>query len=47
MYRLEDGKIVEHWGMNDPYTIAMQAGAPQDARDGGSAGRPRLATNAW
>ena len=27
VYRLKDGKIVEHWGINDVYSIAMQAGA--------------------
>ena len=27
VYRLKDGKIVEHWGMNDAYSIAMQVGA--------------------
>ena len=27
IYRLKDGKIVEHWGMNDAYSIAMQVGA--------------------
>ena len=27
VYRLKDGKIVEHWGINDAYTIAIQAGA--------------------
>jgi len=27
VYRLKDGKIVEHWGINDAYSIAMQAGA--------------------
>jgi len=27
VYRLKDGKIVEHWGLNDGFAIAMQAGA--------------------
>lgn len=27
VYRLKDGKIVEHWGLNDGFMIAMQAGA--------------------
>jgi predicted ester cyclase len=27
VYRLKDGKIVEHWGINDGFSIAMQAGA--------------------
>jgi len=27
VYRLKDGKIVEHWGLNDGFMIAIQAGA--------------------
>ena len=27
VYRLRDGKIVEHWGINDGFAIAMQVGA--------------------
>jgi predicted ester cyclase len=27
VYRLKDGRIVEHWGINDGFAIAMQAGA--------------------
>jgi len=27
VYRLKDGKIVEHWGINDGFAIAMQVGA--------------------
>ena len=27
VYRLRDGKIVEHWGMNDGLMLAMQLGA--------------------
>ena len=27
VYRLEDGKVVEHWGMNDALTLLMQLGA--------------------
>ena len=26
-YRLEGGKVVEHWGMNDAFTLGMQLGA--------------------
>jgi predicted ester cyclase len=27
VYRFEDGKAVEHWGMNDALTLGMQLGA--------------------
>jgi len=27
VYRLKDGRIVEHWGINDGFAIAMQVGA--------------------
>jgi len=27
VYRLEDGKVVEHWGMNDAIALLMQLGA--------------------
>ena len=27
VYPLKDGKIVEHWGLNDGFAIAMQTGA--------------------
>lgn len=27
VYRFEDGKVVEHWGMNDALTLLMQLGA--------------------
>jgi predicted ester cyclase len=27
VYRLRNGKIVEHWGLNDGFMIAVQAGA--------------------
>jgi len=27
VYRLKDGKIVEHWGLNDGFMIAVQAGS--------------------
>jgi len=27
VYRLEDGKVVEHWGINDAFTLGMQLGA--------------------
>jgi len=27
VYRLEDGRVVEHWGMNDALTLLMQLGA--------------------
>lgn len=27
VYRFKDGKVVEHWGMNDRYGLAMQLGA--------------------
>ena len=27
VYRLKDGKIIEHWGINDGFAIAMQVGA--------------------
>ena len=40
VYRLEGGKIVEHWGINDAYSIAMQVGALKMPRmAGGPAGR--------
>jgi predicted ester cyclase len=31
VYRLEDGKIVEHWGINDAYLLAIQTGAVKPA----------------
>jgi predicted ester cyclase len=27
VYRLEDGKVVEHWGMNDAFLLGVQLGA--------------------
>lgn len=27
LYRFEDGRVVEHWGMNDAFTLGMQLGA--------------------
>jgi predicted ester cyclase len=27
IYRFEDGKVVEHWGMNDALALLMQLGA--------------------
>jgi predicted ester cyclase len=27
VYRFENGKVVEHWGMNDALTLLMQLGA--------------------
>jgi predicted ester cyclase len=27
VYRLVDGKVVEHWGMNDAFTLGIQLGA--------------------
>jgi predicted ester cyclase len=27
LYRLEDGKVVEHWGLNDAFTLGIQLGA--------------------
>ena len=27
VYRFKDGKVVEHWGINDRYGLAMQLGA--------------------
>jgi predicted ester cyclase len=27
VYRFEDGKVVQHWGMNDALTLLMQLGA--------------------
>ena len=27
VYRLKDGKVVEHWGLNDAFALAMQLGA--------------------
>jgi hypothetical protein len=27
VYRLKDGKVVEHAGLNDAFTLAMQLGA--------------------
>ena len=27
VYRFKDGKVVEHWGLNDAYGLAMQLGA--------------------
>jgi predicted ester cyclase len=27
LYRLEDGKVVEHWGMNDAFSLGIQLGA--------------------
>lgn len=27
VYRFEDGRVVEHWGMNDALTLLMQLGA--------------------
>jgi predicted ester cyclase len=29
IYRLRDGKIVSHWGLNDALTLMMQLGAIQ------------------
>src|SRR5207237_311771 len=39
VYRLKDGKIVEHWGLNDGFAIAMQAGALEMPRMEAPAGR--------
>ncbi len=39
VYRLKDGKIVEHWGLNDGFAIAMQAGALQMPQMAGAARR--------
>jgi predicted ester cyclase len=39
VYRLKDGKIVEHWGLNDGFAIAMQAGALQMPQMAGAAPR--------
>jgi predicted ester cyclase len=38
VYRLKDGKIVEHWGLNDGFAIAMQAGALEVPEMAGAAG---------
>ena len=27
VYRLQDGKVVEHWGMNDAFALGVQLGA--------------------
>lgn len=27
VYRFDDGKVVEHWGINDAFTLGMQLGA--------------------
>ena len=27
VYRLADGKVVEHWGMNDAFLLGIQLGA--------------------
>lgn len=39
VYRLKDGKIVEHWGINDAFTIAMQVGALKMPQMAGTPGR--------
>ena len=39
VYRLKDGKIVEHWGLNDGFAIAMQAGALEMPQMEAPAGR--------
>jgi predicted SnoaL-like aldol condensation-catalyzing enzyme len=38
VYRLKDGKIVEHWGLNDGFAIAMQAGALEMPQMAGAPG---------
>lgn len=31
VYRLEDGRVIEHWGLNDVYALSIQLGVLQPA----------------